>query len=229
LVVIQSSIHDMLNSIDDACRASADPPEACTIPVAELIHTGDLGRPSIHIDSQFLAVSMPLRGPAHIAAIVGCSARTVRRRGLEQGLVEAGPPVYIDFANEDGTTTRFWTSSTSSVSNLSDDDLDTLTAQILETFPNFGRRMIEGHFRHLGHRVPRRRLQDSYARVHGPPLGAFGPRQIQRRVYKVPGPNSLCHHDGQHGTYLYLYYSASYSKLQLNRLDTVENYYTCIH
>ena len=175
----------MLNSIDDACRASADPPEACTIPVAELIHTGDLGRPSIHIDSQFLAVSMPLRGPAHIAAIVGCSARTVRRRGLEQGLVEAGPPVYIDFANEDGTTTRFWTSSTSSVSNLSDDDLDTLTAQILETFPNFGRRMIEGHFRHLGHRVPRRRLQDSYARVHGPPLGAFGPRQIQHRVYKA--------------------------------------------
>jgi hypothetical protein len=190
----------MLNAIDDACCASADPPEAYTVPIAQLVQTGQLGRPSIHIDPEFLAVSVPLRGSTHIAAIVGCSARTVRRRGLEQGLVEAGPPVYVDFANEDGTTTRFWTSSTSGVSNLSDDDLDTLTARILETFPNFGRRMIDGHFRHLGHRVPRRRLQASYTRVHGPPLGAFGPRQIHRRVYKVPGPNSLCHHDGQHGT-----------------------------
>jgi hypothetical protein len=203
LVAIESSVHDMLNAIDDASRASADPPEAHIIPVAQLVHTGLQGPPSIQIDPTFLAASMPLRGPAHIAAIVGCSARTVRRRGLEQGLVEAGSPVYVDFANEDGTTTRFWTSSTSSVSNLSDDDLDALTAQILETFPNFGRRMIDGHFRHLGHRVPRRRLQESYTRVHGPPLGAFGPRRIHRRVYRVPGPNSLCHHDGQHGMDIY--------------------------
>ena len=218
----------MLNSIDDASRASADPPEANTIPVAELVHTGDVGRPSIHIDLEFLAASMPLRGSSHIAALVGCSARTVRRRGLEQGLVEAGAPVYLDFANEDGTTTRFWTSSTGSVSNLADDDLDALTAQILETFPNFGRRMIDGHFRHLGHHVPRRRLQESYARVHGPPLGAFGPRQIQRRVYKVPGPNSLCHHDGQHGRYIYSYFSTLYST-GLSRFDPVENHHPCIY
>jgi hypothetical protein len=80
----------MLNAIDDASRASADPPEANTIPVAELVHTGNVGRPSIHIDPEFLAASVPLRGSSHIAALIGCSARTVRRRGLEQGLVEAG-------------------------------------------------------------------------------------------------------------------------------------------
>ena len=203
MVVIESSVHDMLNAIDDASRASADPPEAHTISVAQLVHTGLQGPPSIQIDPEFLAASMPLRGPAHIATIVGCSARTVHQQGLEQGLVEAGPPVYIDFANEDGTTTHFWTSSTGSVSNLSDDDLDALTAQILKTFPNFGRWMIDGHFRHLGHRVPHRRLQESYTCVHGPPLGAFGPQRIHHRVYKVPGPNSLCHHDGQHGTCLF--------------------------
>jgi len=41
--------------------------------------------------------------------------------------------------------------------------------------------MIDRHFKHLGHRVPRRRLQESYTRIHGPPLGAFGPRRILRR------------------------------------------------
>lgn len=189
----------MLNAIDDASRTSADPPEAVVIPVAQWSYSGQLGRPSVLVDPNFLVTSISLRGPTEIAAIVGCSARTIRRRALEQGLVEPGQPVYVDHINEDGSLTRFWTSSTGGVSNLSDDDLDTMTLQILENFPNFGRRMIDGHFRHLGHRVPRRRLQASYTRVHGPPLGAFGPRRIQRRVYKVPGPNSLAHHDGQHG------------------------------
>ena len=113
--------------------------------------------------------------------------------------MEPGLPVYVDHINEEGTTIRFWTASTGSVSILSDEDLDTMTRQILETFPNFGRRMIDGHFKHLGHRVPRRRLQESYTRVHGPPLGTFGPHRIHHRTYKVPGPNSLSHHGGQHG------------------------------
>ena len=113
--------------------------------------------------------------------------------------MEPGLPVYVDHINEEGTTICFWTASTGSVSILSDEDLDTMTRQILETFPNFRRRMIDGHFKHLGHRVPHRRLQESYTRVHGPPLGTFGPRCIHCRTYKVPGPNSLSHHDGQHG------------------------------
>lgn len=154
MVVIESSIHDMLNVIDDASHASADLPEPHTIPVAQIVHTGLQGPPSIQIDAQFLAASMALCGPSHITAIVGCSARTVHQCALEQGLVEVGPPIYMDFTNEDGTTTCFWTSSTSSVSNLSDDELDALTAQILETFPNFGKHMIDVHFRHFDHCVP---------------------------------------------------------------------------
>jgi len=54
-------------------------------------------------------------------------------------------------------------------------------------------------FTNLGYNVPCSRLQASYARVHRPPVSAFGVRRIQRRVYNVPGYNSLCHHDGQHG------------------------------
>lgn len=199
--MIQTSIHEMLNLIDDATRVSADPPEDCSISIATRVRTGQDGRPSIYVDPEFLATSIALRGPTHAAAIIGCSARTARRRAIELGLVQAGPPVYVDHVDEGGRTTRFWTSSTGSVSNLSDDDLDAMTHQIIETFPSFGRRMIDGHFKHLGHRVPRRRLQESYTRVHGPPIGAFGPRRIHRRVYKVPGPNSLCHHDGQHGEF----------------------------
>jgi hypothetical protein len=59
--------------------------------------------------------------------------------------------------------------------------------------------MIDGHLKFLGHYLPRARIQESYARVHGPPVSAFGARHIECRVYNVRGYNSLCHHDGQHG------------------------------
>jgi transposase InsO family protein len=38
----------------------------------------------------------------------------------------------------------------------------------------------------------------------------FGARRIQRRVYSVPGPNSLYHHDGQHGPYIYVHVKLQY-------------------
>jgi hypothetical protein len=43
---------------------------------------------------------------------------------LEYGLVGPGPPVYVDYLHEDGHVYRFYTSSTGSVSELSDDDLE---------------------------------------------------------------------------------------------------------
>jgi hypothetical protein len=189
----------MLNTLDDASRTSSDPPDAPSITTSHLNYTGRAGRPLIILDPSILGSLIELWGPTHLASVFGCSARTVRRRALECGLVEPGPPVYVDIVDESGETVRFYTSSTGNVSKLCDEELDSLTRQIIERFPNFGRRMIDGHFKHLGHRVPRRRIQASYTRVHGPPIGAFGPRHIHRRVYKVPGPNSLSHHDGQHG------------------------------
>ena len=127
--------------------------------------------------------------------------RSVRRRAIEEGVAEPSNPVYVEFEDLEGNTTRYYmgASSSSSHSSLSDDELDSIMLQILTSFPTFGRRMIDGHLRYLGHHVPRSRLQASYARVHGPPVSAFGVRRIQRRVYNVRGYNSLCHHDGQHG------------------------------
>lgn len=198
-MIIHTSVHEMLNTLDDATRVSSDPPDAPPMSTSHLNHTGLPGRPSITVDPAMLESLLELRGPTHLAQLLNCSARTVRRRALEYGLVEPGPPVYVDVEGEDGQTTRFYTSSTGPLSTLSDEELDSITRQIIERFPNFGRRMIDGHFKHLGHRVPRRRIQASYSRVHGPTTGAFGPRRIHRRVYKVPGSNSLSHHDGQHG------------------------------
>lgn len=83
---------------------------------------------------------------------------------------------------------------------MSDEELDTAVSAILISFPKFGRRMIHGHLKSQGHNVPEDRIRASYIRVHGVPA-AFGPhRRVKRRVYSVPGPMSLVHHDGQHGT-----------------------------
>lgn len=66
-----------------------------------------------------------------------------------------GRPRYeLDPVAEDGSITRIYTSSTAPTSDLSDEELDEITEQVLELFPNFGRWMLDGHFRFLGHHVP---------------------------------------------------------------------------
>lgn len=189
----------MIVCLDDAAQLSSDPPDAPPMQTSYLEHTGDAGRPSIQIPSGMLAVALGLRGVTHLADVFNCSARTIRRRALEYGLSQPCSPVYVDYEHDDGTIHRFYTSSTAATSDMSDDELDQITSQIVDTFPNFGRRMIDGHLKHLGHRVPRSRVLASYSRVHGAPASSFGSNRIQRRVYSVPGPNSLAHHDGQHG------------------------------
>ena len=150
-----------------------------------------------------------MRGPTELGRIFNISSRSVRRRALDLGIVEPGEPVYVDFEQEDRTTQRYYTSSTSSLSTLSDEDLDSIMVDILNSFPSFGRRMIDGHLKFLGHHLPRLRIQESYARVHGPSVSAFGVRRIERRVYNVRGYNSLCHHDGQHGKQVSLFLMVS--------------------
>lgn len=62
--------------------------------------------------------------------------------------------------------------------------------------------MIAGHFRQLGYRVPTSRIRESYNRVHGPPV-SYTNTATGRQPYRVAGPNSLSHHDGQHGASLF--------------------------
>ena len=195
-----SSIDQMVAALENAAVLSTDPVDEPFFNATSVIHTGRRGRPRINIDSELLAVAFELRGPTHLARTFNVHPRTIRRRILEQGLAEPGEPVYVDYEQPDGSITRVFRSSTGALSDLSDQELDDIVLYILEAFPGFGRRMIDGHLKFLGHRIPRSRIQASYARVHGAPPTGFGPRRIERRVYSVPGPNSLWHHDGQHGT-----------------------------
>jgi hypothetical protein len=187
----------MIDALNDARHQSSDLPTAPTLVVTSWTSSG--GRPRVDIDPNVLAQALELRGPTHLQNVFNVSSRTIRRRALEYGLVEPGVPVYTDTPQADGSVSRTYTSTSAPVSTISDEELDSLLAAALETFPNFGRRMLKGQLRTLGHRVPRERIAASYLRVHGSP-GSFGVRFIHRTPYTVAGANSLWHHDGQHGS-----------------------------
>ncbi|KAG1866077.1 heterokaryon incompatibility protein-domain-containing protein [Suillus subluteus] len=107
--IISSEKLDHLNDV--ACQ-SVDPPDAPPIQASYVVPTGRPGRPRIEIEPSILASAIALHGPTHLAAVFQVSARTMRRCALEYGLVEPGAPVYVDYEAEDGTVTRFYTSST---------------------------------------------------------------------------------------------------------------------
>ena len=199
---MEQSIQDMIADLEAAKSASSDVPDVEPMSHTHVVHSGGRGRPRMLIDPEVLAISYQLRGPTELGEIFGVSARTVRRRALEQELVQPGEPVYITYVDENGHAHRVYQSSTSSQSTLTDEELDKIVLHILNLFPTFGRRMIDGHLLHLGQHVPRSRVQSSYARINGPPVAAFGVRRISRRVYNVAGYNSLTHHDGQHGAHI---------------------------
>ncbi|KAL7277987.1 hypothetical protein ACG7TL_007940 [Trametes sanguinea] len=192
------SLSAMAADLDAACDQSVDPPDAVPLPAAQPALTGRPGRPRIEIDRQFLEFALDVRGPTHIGDLLGCHPRTVRRRALELGLVSPGPPVFSTLQDPSGTSLNVHTTLTTPVSTLTDEMLDRTVADILTSFPNFGRRMIVGHLRSQGHHVPERRVAEAYVRVRGAPA-IFGRRIIVRKKYQVAGPNSLVHHDGQHG------------------------------
>jgi hypothetical protein len=197
--MMEISIQAMIADLEVAKALSSDYPDAPPVNPTSHVYTGQRGHPRIEIDPTILATSIQLWGPTELSQVFGTSARTVHRHALEQGLVQPGDPVYVNFLDNNGNTHRIYTSSTASQSGLTDDQLDDIMLQILQTFPSIGHRMIDGNLHYFGHHVPCSRVQASYARVNGPPISAFGVRRITRRVYQVPGYNSLAHHDGQHG------------------------------
>ncbi|KAF7300815.1 hypothetical protein MKEN_01307200 [Mycena kentingensis (nom. inval.)] len=198
---LESSIRNMVQALDDARDEISDPPNAEPLRVLSYASTG--GRPRIEIDHELLAESLQHAGPTRLQEVFKVSSRTIRRRALDYGLAAPGAPVYTETQDADGNTTRTYTVNAPAESTLSDADLDGEVTAILESFPEFGRRMVEGHLHAAGHVVVRQRIIDSYVRVHGPPHQSFGERTIHRPPYNVAGANSLWHHDGQHGLIRY--------------------------
>ena len=85
-----------------------------------------------------------------------------------------------------------------SYTDINDQDLDDGVHAIQHNFPNAGLVMIQGHLRSEGVCVQRHRIGASVAHVD-PIRRKFRWHQVlTRRTYRVPGPNSLWHIDGNH-------------------------------
>ena len=87
---------------------------------------------------------------------------------------------------------------TAPLSTLSDAELDELILCLRRHYCRAGVTMLHGMLLRLGHRIPRERIRQSLLRID-PVQRVFERIRIRRRTYSVPGPNSLWHHDGQHG------------------------------
>jgi len=110
-----------------------------------------------------------------IAACLGVSLCTIRRRMTDYGLSASG--LY---------------------STMSDSDLDETVKTIKIEFPNCGVRMLHGHLRSHGIRVTEERLRSSMHRTDPNGSVVRWATTIQRRRYNVAGPLSLWHIDGNH-------------------------------
>lgn len=182
LELVKSNIKKMVELLDVAEGQSLDPPTEPAPSLSCLNYTGTPGRPRIEIEPGILSSVLSIEPKTTLATMLGCSARTVRRRQQD---VERQTGVHL-------TPRR---------STLPDNELDVIVDGILAEFPHYGRSMLMGAMTFQGHNVPERRVRQSLDRVRGVPGRFFGSRPIHRRKYFVPAANSLWHHDGQHGAF----------------------------
>lgn len=196
----------MLTEVDRAHTDARDPPSSQPIVVSQRVRTGRPGRPRVEIDPTFLTVASRLRGPTHLTSSFQCSARTIQRRQIEYGIREPQPPPRQRIVLQDGTVVVRHTSSTRPYSTMTDEELFAFMQACLIQFGNHGYQMADGYLRGQGYSVQRRRVNEAIYHIRGVPA-FFGNRRVGRRVYRVKGPNSLWHHDGQHGELKYLKWS----------------------
>ena len=110
-----------------------------------------------------------------IAKMLGCCARTVRRRISDLQLDS-----YVLF------------------SDIDDQFLDMTVQDIQRQYPNWGEKSIHGHFSSVGLKLKRWRIRESLRRVCPSAVKERFQLAIRRRQYRVPCPNSLWHIDGYH-------------------------------
>ena len=140
-----------------------------------VLRSGSRGSPKLEITQQLeyllnLGFSCPT-----LSNILGVGLNTVLRRMNEYGL--SIPALY---------------------SNISDDDLDALTSQIHQEYPNCGYHLMHGHLLNCGHRITQACIRDSLQRVYPEGIVIRWDYAVQRRKYTVFAPLSLWHIDGNH-------------------------------
>ena len=134
------------------------------------------GRPKIEITEVELLNLLELQfTQVEIAKLHGCSPRTIRRRILEFGL--------DDFV-------RF--------SEISNQNLDDLVSQFVNAFLCAGQKSLAGYMHSQNYRIQRWRIRESMLRVDPWGMEQRMRNILHRREYKVKGPNSLWHIDGNH-------------------------------
>ena len=121
---------------------------------------------------------------------------------LTQGSAQDGLPEFVQDSSRDHemiAETVFESSSFHGyLSNITDQEVDTALLRFRHDFPRAGIHILDGMLRSIDLIVPLERVGQSLLRID-PVERIFDRVRLTRRGYRVPGPNSLWHHDGQHG------------------------------
>lgn len=189
--------------------------------IVTLEHTGQRGCPRKVINRDFLQWAYRLRSTSGIAHFLHVGRTLVRQSLLDYNIAlpgvnpfpddtvseasdnsdDAGSdrPEFVQGSSRDGQHNIPMAFSTAGyLSNTTDDQLDQTLRKFRSEYPRAGLRILDGMLRNQGHIVQQRRVRESLLRID-PVARVFDRVRLQRRGYKVPGPNSLWHHDGQHG------------------------------
>ena len=94
--------------------------------------------------------------------------------------------------------TEFSLSVSSFYSQITNDELDVLVADIKHAFPNCGYRLMQGHLLNQGYRVIQMRIRDALHRIDPDGSVLRWASTIQRRKYRVSSPLALWHIDENH-------------------------------
>ncbi len=190
----------MKHFLREAALVSSDPPsQPPTLIPGQFRHHGlGLGGcPAAAINYHLLHdLTQVYGGAAKIAMLLGFHPRTIRQYQLRWGLVRPGhAPFQIEYVDEDGRAHWRHCPTRPTMTPLTDAELDEVTSEVLRDFPDYGRGMIFGALISEGLHVSRERVDTSHLRVQGPPP-PFCQRTVAHNSYRVPGTNSVWHHDG---------------------------------
>lgn len=172
LETLNECLHSLLSAYETRLRARSENNYIRSPPV---FMTGHKGRPNYSISreqiSHLLSLGMNWQ---RIARCLGISCRTLYRHRQQLDVL---PLTYAALSNE---------------------DLNRIVGEILQSTTNAGERYVHGSLRARGLRIQRWRVRQSLQEIN--PIGrAFRRRHaIRRRIYSVSNPNQLWHIDGNH-------------------------------
>ena len=152
--------------------------QPCAAPAVHatcITNAGKLGRPSININLDYVEL---LHGAGYTLTDIACALQ-VSRTTLWRRLHESGVTL-------------------NGYSDISDNALDTMVRCYQERNPNCGQALLNGYLCSRGIFVQRRRIRESVCRIDPLQQRIRWHPAITRRVYQVPGVNSLWHIDGHH-------------------------------